>query len=350
MDTIALVMIVKDEERCLGRCLKSVDSLVDKTIIVDTGSQDRTVDIARRSGAEVHTYEWKDDFSDARNYALSFSDADLNLILDADEYIVSADRDSVLRSLNSQDILGDISIRNLYIDDGAECHYTFRATRIIPKGVRYIGNIHEQIDSDLACIPVPISVEHDGYLRSGKKEMRNLPYLLERLQREPDDAYFLYKTAGSYHNLGRDEEALDFFYRFYANVPLGAPYRPMGVVSFLYSLMVTGHDEQIFWIIQHEEDMNGHAPFCFFKGQFYTHMFMSDDDPYTDYVSMAEQSYIQCIEICKKTGTEDIVYKRALYDLAILYETIGDIERSVRYHQEAFRNGHRRGSDRTSLI
>ncbi len=56
MKTIALVMIVKNEERCLKRCLDSVKGIVDKIIIVDTGSQDRTLDIARASGADVYTY------------------------------------------------------------------------------------------------------------------------------------------------------------------------------------------------------------------------------------------------------------------------------------------------------
>ena len=66
MKTIALVMIVKNEERCLKRCLDSVKGIVDKIIIVDTGSQDRTLDIARASGADVYTYTWKNDFSDSR--------------------------------------------------------------------------------------------------------------------------------------------------------------------------------------------------------------------------------------------------------------------------------------------
>ena len=85
MKTIALVMIVKNEERCLKRCLDSARSLVDQIIVVDTGSQDRTQEIARLAGAKVYTYAWKNDFSDARNYALSLSDADWNIFRQAAE-------------------------------------------------------------------------------------------------------------------------------------------------------------------------------------------------------------------------------------------------------------------------
>ena len=82
---INLVMIVRNEERSLERCLKSAEHLVDDIIIADTGSADRTKEIARNAGALVLEYEWNDDFSAARNFALDHSDGDWNLVLDADE-------------------------------------------------------------------------------------------------------------------------------------------------------------------------------------------------------------------------------------------------------------------------
>ncbi len=84
---INLVMIVKDEERTLERCLKAAKPLVDDIIIADTGSTDRTVEIARQMGAAVYPFTWVDDFSAARNFALEKSDGDWNLVLDADETV-----------------------------------------------------------------------------------------------------------------------------------------------------------------------------------------------------------------------------------------------------------------------
>ena len=81
---INLVMIMKNEERSLERCLKQAGGIVDEIIIADTGSTDRSVEIAEKSGAKIWKYEWNDDFAAARNFALEHSDAEWNLILDAD--------------------------------------------------------------------------------------------------------------------------------------------------------------------------------------------------------------------------------------------------------------------------
>ena len=69
MITISLCMIVKNEEKILARCLDSVADLMDEIIIVDTGSADRTKDIAARYTKHIYDFQWVDDFSAARNYA-----------------------------------------------------------------------------------------------------------------------------------------------------------------------------------------------------------------------------------------------------------------------------------------
>ena len=82
-------MIVKNEARSLARCLDSVAPWVDKMIVLDTGSTDDTIAIARAHGAEVYERRWTNDFAAARNAALAHSDADWNLVLDADEWLTS---------------------------------------------------------------------------------------------------------------------------------------------------------------------------------------------------------------------------------------------------------------------
>src|ERR1700710_3132879 len=84
---LALVMIARDEARAIGRALASARPHVDRMIVLDTGSTDATREIAAAEGAEVHAFAWCDDFAAARNAALAHSDADWNLILDADEWI-----------------------------------------------------------------------------------------------------------------------------------------------------------------------------------------------------------------------------------------------------------------------
>jgi tetratricopeptide (TPR) repeat protein len=89
--TVSCCMIIKDEERYLARCLASVKPIVDEMIVVDTGSGDRSKDIATAFGAQVYDFEWQKDFAKARNFSLEKASGDWILILDGDEVISSLD-------------------------------------------------------------------------------------------------------------------------------------------------------------------------------------------------------------------------------------------------------------------
>ena len=92
MITISLCMIVKNEEDTLRRCIRSVKDIADEVIIVDTGSTDKTKEIAKELTDHVYDFEWIDDFSAARNFAYSKATKDYILILDADDVLLAEDR------------------------------------------------------------------------------------------------------------------------------------------------------------------------------------------------------------------------------------------------------------------
>ena len=96
---LSIGMIVKNEERCLEKCLKAVRNLVDEIYITDTGSTDKTVEIAKKFGAHISHFEWINDFAAARNFSLEQSECEWNLILDADEYLISGKRKDIERFL-----------------------------------------------------------------------------------------------------------------------------------------------------------------------------------------------------------------------------------------------------------
>ena len=96
--TISLCMIVKNEEAVLARCLDSVRGAVDEIVIVDTGSTDRTKEIARGYTDKVFDFEWVDDFSAARNYAYAQATMDYQMWLDADD-VVSSENIGLLKEL-----------------------------------------------------------------------------------------------------------------------------------------------------------------------------------------------------------------------------------------------------------
>lgn len=100
MITISLCMIVKNEEKCLGKCLDSLKGIVDEMIVVDTGSTDRTVEIAKEKGASVYHFKWTGDFSEARNYSFSLAKCDYIYCADADEELDEENRQRFLQLKN----------------------------------------------------------------------------------------------------------------------------------------------------------------------------------------------------------------------------------------------------------
>lgn len=96
MAELSLCMIVRDESEVLARCLESVAGVADETIIVDTGSTDDTVAIARSFGAEIEFFKWIDDFAAARNHSFNFATRPYILWLDADDVVLPADREKLL--------------------------------------------------------------------------------------------------------------------------------------------------------------------------------------------------------------------------------------------------------------
>lgn len=134
MCELALVMIVRNEEVKLQRCLNSAVSYVDELIIVDTGSTDNTISIAAAFGAKIAHYEWIGDFAAARNYALSLSSSRWNLILDADEYIEQFDAQAIKRFMQEEQRgVGRIHRISETIEDNEHNYTSDYITRLIPR-------------------------------------------------------------------------------------------------------------------------------------------------------------------------------------------------------------------------
>jgi len=104
--SISLCMIVRDEEEHLEKCLESVNDAVDEIIVVDTGSRDKTVSIARSFGAGIFFHEWENDFSVPRNISLEHATGDWILILDADEVLEAQSKTKIIEAARKEEILG----------------------------------------------------------------------------------------------------------------------------------------------------------------------------------------------------------------------------------------------------
>jgi glycosyltransferase involved in cell wall biosynthesis len=114
--TISLCMIVKDEEKLLEGCLKPIKELIDEIIIIDTGSIDKTKEIANKLTNKVYNFEWCDDFSEARNFSIEKATKEWILILDADEILTKEDLIKIKEIIknNNKDTLGYRIIQETY--------------------------------------------------------------------------------------------------------------------------------------------------------------------------------------------------------------------------------------------
>lgn len=355
---INLVMIVKDEERSLRRCLEAVKPLVDRMIVADTGSTDRTVEIAQSMGAEVWNFSWVDDFSAARNFSLEQSDGDWNLVLDADEYLRPVSRENLERELSSRKGMwvGGLLRYDEYRDEESVSVSSSVLPRVLPKGVRYTGQIHEQPEGDYPCYRVGLSVDHDGYLYTDKGE-RNLPYLRHAVEEHPEDGYYRFQIASTLRNLKRLEESLAHFREFYRLSGRNEAYRPGGVVLYLYTLLDLGGmnclDEAAGIVEQEDGYLGGFADYCFVRGLFYMKRVLSDVGRYIALLPNIEKSYLRCLEIGERPEMGGVVgtgsYKAA-YNLGAWYEVSGQTERAEKYYRMAAEQSYGPAMERLKTI
>lgn len=252
---ISAAVIVKNEEEDLPTWLESMRGLADEMIVVDTGSTDNTVAIARKAGAQVYDFPWIDDFAAAKNYAIEKTHGDWIILLDADEYIKPEDYAGVRQTIEKYDddtqVIGFLC-KLVNIDKNRNNAYksSIYQIRIFRRlnNFRYKGMIHEALSySGTEKKEVPyvdvFTIYHTGYSSgiSKQKNERNLRLLQksqEKYGKRPlDDMYF----ADCYYGLGQYEKAISYAQKFihgdYVNIA-GMGHRYYGV--WLQSLINMG--------------------------------------------------------------------------------------------------------------
>jgi glycosyltransferase involved in cell wall biosynthesis len=218
-------MIVRNEERNLPACLGSVAGVFDEVIVLDTGSTDRTREIAREHGARVFDFVWVDDFGAARNAALARATGDFAFWLDADDVIEPPERlklERLLASLQPNQETGFVVRCSCDPDEnGGGGQTVVDHVRLFPvrEDVRWTYRIHEQILPALRAAGVPVRwtdilIRHTGYSDSkarARKLDRDEQILRAALAEEPDEPFVLF-NLGSIANERQDWRAsLKFF-------------------------------------------------------------------------------------------------------------------------------------------
>ena len=218
---ISACLIVKNEEKVLEMTLPTLKEGVDEIILVDTGSSDRTVEIAEKYGAKVYHFAWIDDFSAARNESLKYAGGDWVIWVDADEFIRSEDLSALRKTLEASQeeaYLLPISECPLGTTEGSSFYFRVKAFKN-GCGIHFEREFNEQVyraDGRLletkAFLP-SVKIYHWGRNLSketmqGKKE-RNFRILEEVLQKNPQDAHYHFLLANNYADVGEKGKAAE---------------------------------------------------------------------------------------------------------------------------------------------
>ncbi|GGD89555.1 glycosyltransferase [Paenibacillus nasutitermitis] len=173
--TVSLCMIVRNEEQSLGRCLSSIGKLVDEIIIVDTGSADQTIEIAKEYTEHVYDFPWVNDFSKARNYAFSLASKEYILWLDADDVLLPRDAEAFSKLVGTlgRDTDAVSMPYHLGFDTDGNVTASLRRNRLVKRerSFRWIGAVHEYLEVDGKIAESDIAVTHD---RKHSDSSRNL--------------------------------------------------------------------------------------------------------------------------------------------------------------------------------
>ncbi|GAA0085621.1 hypothetical protein UT300007_20600 [Clostridium sp. CTA-7] len=350
---ISLAMIVKNEEKVLKECLDSVKNLVDEVIVVDTGSKDRTLEIAKDMGVKLYEFQWCNDFSLARNFASEKCSGDWILVLDADEIVDVGNKETLINfATNNTNSIGKIEILSNFIDGNEVSFSREYVSRFYPKGLLYKGCIHEQLDSSLPRININFKVKHSGYFNKDKSG-RNLELLFKELENNSEDNYILYQIARTLHVAKRYEEADLYFERCFKNSEINYAYTKSFVNLYINNLVKINKFSVGLNIIEkyYNKYLND-ADFNFNCGIFYMSLILSDVASYGEYLYLIEESYLKCLEIGSKSNeiVQGVGSFKAAYNLGVFYETTGNLSKAKYYYDFSSKYNYKPAKDRLEIL
>ncbi|HAX72271.1 MAG TPA: hypothetical protein DCY20_01970 [Firmicutes bacterium] len=343
--SVSLCMIVKDEERVLKRCLDSVVGLVDEIVIVDTGSTDNTINIAKSFNAIVKPFVWTNDFSEARNYSLSFATCDWILVLDADEYFSDEAKSEFIQAINQDGISGYYINQINFIDEmnlnhtiNNLMHRLFRNHQ----GAVYTGAVHEQLyipeDKKLGGSKIiELGFYHDGYLTpiyAGKqKSNRNTKLIQAILEKDPNNTFQLFNLGTEYVGAKEFDKAIECYNKAYSQMTQNDGFVGKLILYRINAFMTKGDYSNALQAI--EEGLTlfpNYTDLMFEKAEIY--------EQYGQYTKA-----IRCYEQCMAMGMTPINLRYSslvweigpLIRLSKLYQKLEDYEMAIKYYIDYFK-------------
>ncbi|WP_229524020.1 tetratricopeptide repeat-containing glycosyltransferase family 2 protein [Paenibacillus farraposensis] len=328
-------MIVKNEQEYLRRCLDSVKDKVHQIIIVDTGSTDDTISIAKEYTSDIFQIEWTNDFSAARNESIKHAKTDYILILDADEYLEA--NSNLLEEIESG---ADYYFTKIYNVMSSDRGLTHLAIRIFAnnKGLHYSNRLHEHLNTmeqkdKLKEAYAKLTIFHTGYtdemVENRKKGNRNLALMLKEVEENPT-FYNLFNMGRTFMWVGEHEKAIKYLQRAY---PLSKEFTiaPDLISTLCRSLGELKRYEEALIILKDATTIYpDEVDLIHLQALFYMEI---------NYYKDAIAKMYKCLEVGDRgiTVTEGNGSHIAHFRLAELYELRNDLMKSYEHISEAFK-------------
>lgn len=342
---ISVCIIARNEENSIGECLRRLSRYDWEIIIADTGSDDRTMEIARSYTPHVYHFDWVNDFSAARNYSISKASNDYILIVDCDEYLekdeTTASLIARLPQLISPRQAGMLNLISPSAEPVRAGQGTGTAVPLVHEHVarffhrkytRYEGSIHEQLASvdgtPLEFVPIPLTFYHVGYSTPAikkKKADRNIAMLKAELQTGGANPYLLFQLGQSYFGLSDYEQALPYFEQALSlDVNEKEDYVQTMVESYGYCLLNLKLYAKALELEGIYDIFSKTADFVFLMGLVYMNNAMFQE-------AVLEFQKAASIPVYAVDGVNS--YK-AYYNIGVIYECMGNIQKALEYYDK----------------
>ncbi|MCY9591685.1 glycosyltransferase family 2 protein [Paenibacillus chitinolyticus] len=334
---ISACIMTKNEQDTIGNCVDSIRPYVEEIIVLDTGSEDATADIAFSKGAAVFHTVWQNDFSKVRNELIQLAKQPIVLIIDADEIAVPKQERAFSeigkRLLSDESLVAKISILN-ETDDGIS---SASISRIFNKdsGIFFKGVVHEQIEcstKELKFIQSDIVLRHTGYLSSqiiaNNKYERNLTLLFKELEKNNKNSYIHFQIGRTYSASGAYEKAahhLNLAYKFSSDE---YAYHSALIQAYGWALLRTKKFSELFELLQ-----IGLQLYPDYTDLYFLYGCTLVELKSAEHVHLIPDIFLGCIELGepdpqKYETVSGVGSFKAYYNLGLYYELTGQTDRA----------------------
>lgn len=332
---VSVCMIAKNEEKNIGKCLASIKPFGFEIIVVDTGSTDRTKEIAAKYTDKIYDFKWIDDFSAARNHSLAQASNNYVLILDCDEVVSELDPALLMEMAGKYpEAVGRLALDNHYYSNKTDTVYQDRLGRFFDRRFFHFESpIHEQITHNKRGLQyesydMPLHADHVGYLGTVEdlrhKVERNNTLLFKEIEKDPENPYLYFQIGQSYNMIFDYENSYIYYQK-----ALGYDVNPdeewvqMMIIAYANALLHTGRQAEALQLEAVYDAFATTADFFCIMGQIY----LANEQ----YVK-AMMEFVKAIHcpVAREAGTNSFI---PTYNVGLINEMMGDTTAALTHYR-----------------